>query len=476
MNNSMSLQRRKFLQKMALLAGGTALFSQQGKMKLIETALAASGAYADIQDYKSLVCVFLHGGNDGFNMLVPMQTEAYSDYQNLRQTIAIEKNKLLPLNGIPYGLHPAMQGTRDLYNQGRVALISNVGNLVEPLSKQQYLDYIDEIDTSVKVPQALFSHSDQINFWQTSKPTRDILDLERPTGWGGRIADLLAETNTNGNIPLTIALQRQSLWHQAQETIQLTMDDNVGLGKFTHLSNLSNPLEARRSEAWNSILEIQGAHALEQQASGNILQTRHRMTAVREALALSEGQIDTPYSANSQLSRQLRMVARMIYAREQLGIKRQIFFISTTGYDNHGSQIPRHQQLLTDLDSSLNSFNQTMDEFNNKGIATTDSITTFTSSEFGRTLGSNGDGTDHGWGSHQLVMGGAVNGGTIHGELPIIAAGSPDDIGNAILPKYATDQYGATLAQWLGVSDPDLLAIFPNLVNFPVNDLGFMNT
>lgn len=475
MNNSISLQRRKFLQKMALLAGGTSLLAQQGKMKLIENALAAPGVYADIQDYKSLVCIFLNGGNDAFNMLVPMQTEAYSDYRNLRQAIAIGSNNLLPLNGIPYGLHPAMLGTRDLYNQGRVALISNVGNLVEPLSKQQYLDYVDEVNSSVKVPSALFSHSDQINFWQTSRSTRDISDAEIPTGWGGRIADLLAETNSNDDIPPTIALQKQSLWQQAQETIQLTMDGREGLGVFRHLSNRFSPLETRRSEAWNSILELQRTHALEQQASGNIQRTRQRMTAVREALALSEGQIDTPYSSISPLSRQLRMVARMIYARDHLGIKRQIFFINAGAYDTHGTQISRHQQLLGELDEALISFNQTMEEFNNKGIAATDSITTFTSSEFGRTLGSNGDGTDHGWGGHQLVMGGAVNGGTVHGELPIIAAGSPDDIGNAILPKYATDQYGATLARWMGVSEPDLLEIFPNLGNFPARDLGFMN-
>lgn len=471
MNYSNSIQRRKFLQKMALLAGGSALLAQQGKLQMINRVMAATTASADVQDYKSLVCIFLLGANDGFNMFVPMQAGAYSDYQNLRQTVAIRSSDLLPVNGVPYGFHPAMPETRGLYNQGRIALISNVGNLVEPLSKQQYLDQ------SIVVPPALFSHSDQINFWQTSAPTRDVSDLELPTGWGGRLADLLAETNSNIDLPHTIAMETQSLWQQAQETIQLTMNKDDGLGKFHFLNEATSDLrEVGRTQAWKEILAMQRTHALEQQVSGNIMQTRQRMTAVKEALALSVGMIDTLPHPQSVLSKQLHMIARMIYAREQLGMKRQIFFVNAPNFDTHKDQLVDHSALLTNLDRGLNSFNQTMEEFANKGVVSLDSVTTFTASEFGRTLGSNGDGTDHGWGNHHLVMGGAVSGGTVHGELPVIAAGSPDDIGNAILPKYATDQYGATLAKWMGVSESDLLTIFPNLGNFPVRDLGFMNS
>jgi uncharacterized protein (DUF1501 family) len=476
MNYSNSIQRRKFLQKMALLAGGSALLTQQGKLQMINNVMAATTASADVQDYKSLVCIFLLGANDGINMFVPMQAGAYSDYQSLRQTVAIRSSDLLPVkpvNGVlSYGFHPAMPATRRLYNQDRIALISNVGNLVEPLNKQQYLDQ------SIVVPPALFSHSDQINFWQTSAPTRDVSDLELPTGWGGRLADLLAETNSNIDLPHTIAMKTQSLWQQAQETIQLTMNKEDGLGKFTFLSEAASSglRESRRVEAWKDILAMQRTHALEQQVSGNIMQTRQRITAVKDALALSDGMIDTLPHPQSDLSKQLHMIARMIYAREQLGMKRQIFFVNAPNFDTHKNQLAEHSALLTNLDRGLNSFNQTMEEFANKGVASLDSVTTFTASEFGRTLGSNGDGTDHGWGNHHLVMGGAVTGGTVHGELPIIAAGSPDDIGNAILPKYATDQYGATLAKWMGVSDPDLHTIFPNLGNFPVKNLGFMNS
>lgn len=469
-------QRRRILRSMGALTLSTGLAGQMERFSLINQALASPQDYAGLNDYKSLVCIFLLGGNDSFNMFLPTTGQAYTQYQALRQSLALSQSQILPVSGLPYGFNSIMPNTHRLYQQGDLALISNVGSLIEPLSKQQYLDN----DGSIKIPADLFSHSDQQNFWQTGISGASASSTK--IGWGGSMADKLSLTNQNPNLPLSISLSGESLLLRAEDTISMSLDSNVGLEEFLYLSDTASwpDLNTSRNDAWKQILAMQSSHAFEQQYQQTVDRTKTRIGVVREALALSmqgdNSLIDTPLNPNNFLASQLRMVARMIYAREHLGMKRQIFFVGMGGYDTHGNQASDHANQLAALDEALHSFDQTMHELESKSIASYNSVTSFTASEFGRTLGTNGDGTDHGWGGHNFAFGGAVSGGQVFGQLPEIAANSGDDIGDAVLPSQSLDQYGATLAKWMGINDTDLLQIFPNLHNFDQHDLGFLST
>ncbi len=471
-----NLQRRNLLKSLGLLTAGSGLASQMGKFSLMNDVLAAPGDYASLTDYKSLVCVFLFGGNDAFNMFIPTGSPAYSNYLDLRKELAIPQSQILPVGGIPYGFYNVMANTTNLYQRGDLAVISNVGALIEPLTKQQYLDQRHG-NGNAQVPTALFSHSDQQDFWQTGISGTSATGVNQ--GWGGSMADLLSLTNSNANVPLSMSISGESKLLRAQNTIAMALNSSSGLESFRYLSHHSWPRwEVSRSDAWNQILAIQSGHAFEQQFQQSVERTKQRISVVQDALAQSmdgdQSLITTEYDENNSLAKQLRMVARMIYAREHLGMKRQIFFVSLGGFDTHGNQEPDHANQLGILDEALYSFDQTMRELDSKSIAKYNSVTTFTASEFGRTFGTNVDGTDHGWGSHQMVMGGAVSGGQVIGQLPDLAADSDDDIGDAMLPTQSLDQYGATLAKWMGINDTDLLQIFPNLQNFNLRNLGFL--
>ena len=471
-----NLRRRQLLKSLGLLTAGSGLSSQMGKFSLLNDVLAAPGDYVSLTDYKSLVCVFLFGGNDSFNMFIPTGSPAYSNYLDLRKELAIPQSQILPAGDIPYGFYNVLQNTPTLFQQGNLAIISNVGALIEPLTKQQYLDQRHG-NGNAQVPTALFSHSDQQDFWQTGISGTSATGVNQ--GWGGSMADLLSLTNNNANVPLSMSISGESKLLRAQNTIAMALNSSSGLDSFRYLSHHNWPRwEVSRSDAWNQILAIQSGHTFEQQYQQTVERTKQRISVVQDALAQSmdgdQSLITTTYDENNSLAKQLRMVARMIYAREYLGMKRQIFFVSMGGFDTHGNQEPDHANRLRSLDEALYSFDQTMRELDSKSIAKYNSVTTFTASEFGRTFGTNGDGTDHGWGSHQMVFGGAVSGGQVYGQLPDLAADSDDDIGDAMLPTQSLDQYGATLAKWMGINDSDLLQIFPNLQNFSLRNLGFL--
>lgn len=466
--------RRRFLGGMA---GASLAASPLGMLLSMRGAMAA-GNYDNLNDYKALVCVFLHGGNDAFNMLVPRDASAHASYANLRGDLTIPRNSLLPLNGINHGFHPNMPRLQEYYNQGKLALISNVGNLVEPLTKQQYLDWEQSGGDNIKTPPGLFSHSDQSHFWQTGHGPNTAGTMVS-SGWGGRMADLLAASNSNPYVPVTMTLDGHSPWEEAVATSQLGLNYWNGVEDFRELEKASWPTWVNsRSHAWEQLLGLSGnsRHALERQTVEVIQRTRSRVSEVKAALDLTwdstnnKDTFQTTYNESNNLARQLRMVARMIDSHTYFGHKRQIFAVSLGGWDTHGSQAGQHPELLATLDDAMDSFYRVLAE-----MGLEQQVTTFTSSEFGRTLGSNGDGTDHGWGTYLMAMGDAVAGQQVYGDLPLIELDGPDDIGNALLPKLSTDQYGATLARWFGVSDTDLDLIFPNLGNFNSRNIGFMN-
>ncbi len=464
--------RRRFLGNMA---GASLAASPLGMLLSMRSAMAADD-YSNLSDYKALVCVFLHGGNDAINMLVPGGT-SHAAYANLRGGLAVSKNSLLPLDGVDHGLNPNMPNLQTYFNQGKLAFVSNVGNLIEPVTKQQYLDWEQNGGSSIKLPPELFSHNDQSYFWQTSYAP-NTAGAGVASGWGGRMADLMAASNANPHVPITITLDGHSPWETAVATSQLGLNYWDGVSGFEGLEKTGWPRWANdRSATWEQLLALSGnsQHALEKQIVEATQRTRSRVSEVKAALARTWDEpndkdvFQTTYNKENNLAAQLRMVARMIYNHADFGQKRQIFAVSLGGWDTHGSQAQDHPLLLAALDEALDSFYQTLVE-----MGLQQQVTTCTSSEFGRTLGVNGDGTDHGWGTHLMVLGDAVTGKQVYGELPVIELDSDDDIGNALLPKLSTEQYGATLARWFGVTDTDLDLVFPNVGNFSSRDIGFM--
>ncbi len=456
--NIRETDRRAFLKKMALGSIGVSAAAMQGKLNLIQAALAA-GDYTALPDHKSLVCVFLYGGNDAFNMFVPYATSAYNQYANIRKNLAIPRANLLPVTGNQHAFHPSMPKTRNLYNQGKTVLVSNLGTLYQPTTRAQVNN-----DTAV-LPPDLFSHSHQQEIWQTGlSPATGVSH----SGWGGRMADLLMDANSNADLPPTFTLNGSNLWQMGDLTEPLAVNPWSGVSNF---ENYNEDWSTERRATWEQMLALTRSHLLTSQLASTTVDIKNRLDALRSAWA-SSPTLQTPYDNQNDLAVQLHAVAKLISIRQTLGMKRQIFFVALGGFDTHGGQLNTHAAQLGKLDSALDSFYKMTQEL---GVANT--VTTFTASEFGRSLTINGDGTDHAWGSHALVMGGAVAGGQIIGQLPQYVLGGPDDMfdDGRFIPTTATDQYGATLAKWMGVDNSDLADIFPHLNNFAAKDLGFLS-
>jgi uncharacterized protein (DUF1501 family) len=450
-----SLSRRRFLSGCAALcAGGSGLLPTLTGLRLAHALTPPAG------DYKALVCVFLFGGNDAFNMLVPRENEFYNLYNGSRQTLAIARDSLLPINADSqaynaFGLHPQLTNLQSLYNDGRLAFLANVGALVEPVTRSQYLARTRQL------PPQLFSHNDQQNFVQSlqSHATRN--------GWAGRAADALAGVNANQNLSMNISLSGSNLWQSGAVALPYSVNPG-GVVSFSYTNRSSmDPREAQRVQAFENLLAQSQDHLFARVHAG--LQKNAWDLADEVGAALTGVQVNTVFP-QGRLAQSLQMTARMIAARNNLGVSRQTFFIGIGDYDTHGNQLPRHSALMAELDGALKAFYDATVEL---GVA--DQVTTFTASDFGRTLTSNGDGTDHAWGGHQIILGGAVKGGDIYGTMPSLAIGSNDDIGEGrIIPTVSMDQHGATLAKWFGLPESNFEDVFPNLSNFDMADLGFM--
>lgn len=452
MNRSFTTSRRGFLRLATGALAPLAGFSRFGMMN----------AYAQqAPDYKALVCVFLFGGNDGFNTVAPRAQSQYDAYKQIRGNLALPDGNgpllnVTAKNGTPYGFNHGLQGIHPYWSQGKLAVVANTGIIVQPTTRAQYLS------ASVAVPTNLFSHSDQILQMQSATAIGTT-----GTGWAGRAADKVQYMNAGSSFPPSISMSGQQIFctgDAVQAASLIPGNDMSANGMDIWPSSAA----AARKQALQEILAMDSGLALVQ-AANKIRQDASTLSALLKGAG--GGTPLTTVFPGTQLGNQLKQVAQIIKMRGSLGVKRQVFFCSLGGFDTHGAQSWAHWDLLRQLSEGMQAFYQSTEEM---GVA--GQVTTFTESEFGRTLQPSGLGTDHGWGNHFLVLGGAVSGGDMYGSYPLMALGGPDDAGNrgVMLPSTSLDQYGATLARWFGVDDGSLDAIFPNLKNFPVKNLGFM--
>ena len=435
------------------------------------TAFGAMGALAKFSQmnalaagssgYQALVCIFLAGGNDGHNTVIPITTaqQKYSLYSANRGPLALAQSSLLPVaaGSDTYGLHPSLVEIQSLYNNKKAAILANVGMLVEPTNRDSYL----AANGGAAVPAALFSHSDQSSQWQTSIPNG-----LGASGWGGRLADSLQTVNTGAQFPPVTSVSGCGLFCTGVNTLPATVPSTgpVQLNAAVTDSNVQT--------AVNSLLTFSNGVQLVQAANSIVTQGANYANTL--AAQIGTVNITTAFPANNPLADQLLMVAKLIGLRNTLGMSRQIFFVNLGGFDTHGLQLETQVVLLQQLSQAVSAFYTATQE-----LAVDSQVTTFTASEFGRTLSPNGnDGTDHAWGNHHFIIGTGVKGGAMYGTFPSLAFGSENDTNSrgTLIPTTSVDQYGSTLATWFGVPASGLANIFPNSVHFPASSLnvGFM--
>lgn len=465
MNDPISdLNRRAFLRQACCAAvGTTGILSAMSQLKLIG-ALAADGsdvrrAAADA-DYKALVCLFLNGGNDGNNVLIPYDSSSYSSYATERGALAIPRANLLPIglrayaDGRSYALNNDVAELKALYDQRKVAFLANVGTLVKPTTLAEY-------NAGTALPLQLYSHLDQATQWQSSLPDNPIFR----TGWGGRMADLVESMNGNHQISMSISLGGAN-YFQVGDAVAPYVVNTGGAELMTGFFG-----GGAASVRYSAIKRMLGAKyenilgsSFASETKSAIDDSEYLSVALRSAPTLSTV-FPTYYTA-----RMLQMVAKMISIAPVIGLKRQVFFVNIGGYDNHAVQATAHSVLLKELSAAMGAFYNATVEL---GVA--NQVTTFTASDFGRTYNPNADGTDHAWGNLQWVMGGAVSGGDIYGKMPSLKIGSSDDTGRGRwIPTTSVDEYNATLARWFGVSDANLPVVLPNIGRFAKRNLGFL--
>lgn len=447
-----SVTRRKFLR----FSGGCAalssapLLSTLLGLQMTKTAVAAAHS---LSGYKALVCINLSGGNDSFNMLVPREASEYNDYATIRDNLALPRQQLLPIldtSGRQFGLHPQIPELANLYSQGKLAFLANVGNLITPTTLPDYES------NKQGLPVGLFSHSDQQKHWQTSIPQ----SRQQLTGWAGRMADAITDTvNARTSVPMNIALNSTNILQTGDTVVPYV----VGTGGAAQLSAYGG------QSPWARML-TGVTDGMLGQAYEDLLEKTHaqkRRTSIDAAIQFNNATdgitIKTQFP-DSSLGSQLGLVAKAIAARSGLGQSRQIFFVSIGSWDHHSDLLNQHGRKLAQLSAALKAFSDATAE-----LGVENDVTTFTISDFGRTLTSNGDGSDHGWGGNQIIMGGSVSGGQIYGKYPTsLALGNPLDTGRGrLIPTTSVDEYSAELATWFGVgNDASLELILPNIRNF----------
>lgn len=444
------ISRRRFLGQASCAAvGSTAFFSTLLNLRM------ASRAAAQItpgEDYKALVCVFLMGGNDSFNMLVPRGDAEYAQYVAARGDLALPQEDLLALNpttagGVQLGLNPAMPEVQNLFNTGRAAFISNVGTLIEPTTKSAYFAQ------AASLPRGLYSHSDQIQQWQTS-----VLDSGAALGWAGRTADLLHSLNDTDAVSMNISLGGVNVWQSGLTAFPYSISSGgaSGLTGYDGRYGLNGirgaAIDNLAGQEYQNLFNRTFAHLNE------------RAFASREdfAAALESGGNFQTVFPNTGLGDDLEQVLRTVSARGALGARRQTFFVGVGGWDHHDEVIANQRTMLAMVSQALGAFQAGLEE-----IGMADKVTLFTASDFGRTLSSNGRGSDHAWGGNHIVIGGAVKGQTIYGQYPDLAPDGALDVGRGrIIPTTSCDEYFAELALWLGVSPSELDTVLPNIGRF----------
>lgn len=495
MSKKIDLSRREFLLNSTLLSASSV--AAPFALNLFSMNMAAASTLTS--DYKALVCVFLGGGNDHNNMVLATDTPSWNGYLAARNigggaTIALPQANLLPI--VPtttktdsvgtrsFALHPSMTQMKTLFDAGRAAIISNVGPLIVPIP-----DKVAYRNPTYQKPANLFSHSDQTVQWQSTDP------LKKNYGWGGRMADQIKTSNTAQNFTC-LSLSGNTAFLAGETINQYQINANgtpVAISGFNNLfgssGNYTQPIVS--AAASSNMFEIEHAAVVQRaiDAQGNLSSV---MSLTGATVVLPPTQYLNPATgllANNQLAIQLQTVARIIAGRNTLGAHRQVFFVTLGGFDTHDGQAPNHSNLMARLSHAIDYFDSTLktlvDTSGGPVLDMSSSVTTFTASDFGRTFTSNGDGTDHGWGAHHFVVGGAVKGKEIYGTFPMTAVSTssdplnsgynPLDVGSGnFIPQISVDQYAATLATWFGLSPAEITTVFPNLSNFSIQNLGFM--
>lgn len=469
--------RRRFIGQSCAAVGLTGMASTLATLRAtVAAADIPSGtskpptAGAVPSDYKALVCIFLSGGNDASNLIIPRDS-GYAAYQSARSALALPQSSLLPItprtsDGRAWGLHPSLTELHELFGAGRVALLANVGTLVEPTTKAQYTA------RSVRLPPQLFSHNDQQVQWQSSVP-----DQPFRTGWGGRVADLVNSLNTNSQASMSVTLNGFNNLQVGTDVVQLAVQPasnaspKGGPVVFTNTSGTNN---SARYAAQKDMFK--GANAnLFASAFGELSTDAIGTSELLGSVLASASTLNTTFPSTN-LGNQLKSIAYLISIASSLNLRRQVFFARLGGWDTHADQVDAntavgaHANLFQQVSQAMKAFYDATAE-----LGCADRVTTFTASDFGRTYSSNGDGTDHGWGSHHFIMGGAVNGGDIYGRMPTLTIGGPDDTAQGRwIPTTSVDEYSATLARWFGVSATNLSIAFPNIGRFANPNLGFV--
>jgi len=449
--------RRKFLKR---AFASTAAMGCYGALGLQLSAMKAFASQSRFDNHKALVCVFLYGGNDSFNMLIPTATNEYAAYQQTRQQIAYPLDALTALNLTnndlsSHAMPSVMSPLVDLFNTGQLSIVSNVGPLVEPATKEQLKANPN------KLPPLLFSHNSQQALWQTAG-----VDTQLSQGWLGSIADLLQDTNTS--LPMNISIGSSDILSAGATNLPLVLNA-TGPEDFS-LLNPTTSSDQGRLQAHSTLLGLANT-PLSREYASRIVSARDNTEIIKAALATMPSR-NAVYPEGNSLGAQLHMVANMISVQSSLSQSRQVFFVGLGGWDTHDNQPEQHPALLATLSEALAAFNTDIQAMNKSS-----DVTTLTLSEFGRTLTSNRDGTDHGWAGHQLIMGGAVTGARVIGHLPSQQLGTDDDLGDGrIIPTTSIEQLGASLATWFGMSENEISQIFPNIDRFDKSQLKLFTT
>lgn len=438
------LTRRDFLQ-----AGAAGAFTSMTAWPAMQALAAVDGS-----GYKAMVCLFLFGGIDANNMVVPTDNTRYTQYRNVRPNLAIPQDQLLRVATVgDYGLHPAMAGMQNLVNTGKAAIIANVGTLMVPTIKQQYAD------RSVPLPMSLFSHSDQQQAWQTS-----IVDTPGRSGWGGRLLERALASGLPNRGYSAISVAGGNVWEAGDTSLtpyRVSSSGRFGFDFYDPAGTdpMSVAITGMLAEARSDPFEQTWLNLMKRS-----IENQRVLTA-----ALNNQTLATVFP-DSGLGRQLRMVALLIKARASLAVPRQCFFASIGGFDTHGDdQLQRQNELLGEISAAVAAFQAAMEE-----LGTSQAVTLFTASDFNRNFPSNGQGTDHAWGSHHFVVGGSVKGGRMYGRFPQLVVGGVDDVGQGTwVPALSTDQMGGELARWFGADAASADEVFPRLRYFDRN-VGFM--
>lgn len=482
MTTKINASRREFLR----VSSAMSLVGAAGTPFALNLAtMASAAAQTTVNDYKAIVCLFMFGANDHANTVLATDSTSWTQYVNIRTTtdagsIALPAvgtlGGVLPITpvttqaGRTFALHPNMPELKTLFDNKRAAIISNVGPLVMPTTLAQYKNP----PTNFKLPPKLFSHNDQSSLWQAYAPEGAAY------GWGGRMGDLLASNNTN---PIFTSISASGnavfLAGKAINQYQVSNSGAVAIGKLTGSlfgsTAGANPLNAIITANTGNLFQKEHAAITKRSIDAQVLLSPAMAPAGTGGVP-NPTQYTNPNTgvlANNNLAIQLQTVARIIAGRTALGAKRQVFFVSMGGFDTHDFQRTNQADLLAKVSHAISYFDSTMQ--NLQGVDVSSQVTLFTASDFGRTFTSNGDGTDHGWGSHHFIVGGAVKGGDIYGTFPVTGLGHAQDVGSgSLLPQFSVDQYGATLASWFGLGATDINDIFPNLTNFTTKNIGFM--